>query len=179
MDPNAGKKDMFNKLGRGQLIENLNQENFIRKTTSFYRYVIIENPEKMRDKLYKEWKELNVFGRIYLAKEGINAQLSLPENNWDKFVKQLNIYSEFKNIPFKIAVEDNGKSFFKLTIKVRNQIVADGLSIDDYDVTNAGEHLTNYPYDVSRPTNNNFIKQKHYMTPIKSRDRKQVHKGKH
>tara|TARA_B100001540_G_scaffold9072_1_gene7941 strand:+ start:218 stop:1264 length:1047 start_codon:yes stop_codon:yes gene_type:complete len=142
MDPNAGKKDMFNKLGRDQLIENLNQENFIRKTISFYRYVIIENPEKMRDKLYKEWKELNVFGRIYLAKEGINAQLSLPENNWDKFVKQLNIYSEFKNIPFKIAVEDNGKSFFKLTIKVRNQIVADGLSIDDYDVTNAGEHLT-------------------------------------
>ena len=142
MDPNAGKKDMFNKLGRGQLIENLNQENFIRKTTSFYRYVIIKNPEKMRDKLYKEWKELNVFGRIYLAKEGINAQLSLPENNWDKFVEQLNLYSEFKNIHFKIAVEDNGKSFFKLTIKVRNQIVADGLSIDDYDVANVGEHLT-------------------------------------
>ena len=39
-------------------------------------------------------------------------------------------------------VEDDGKSFFKLTIKIRNQIVADGLSINDYDVTNVGEHLS-------------------------------------
>ena len=43
---------------------------------------------------------------------------------------------------FKIAIEDDGHSFFKLTIKVRKQIVADGLPIDEYDVTNVGNHLT-------------------------------------
>tara|TARA_B100001758_G_C18387024_1_gene600727 strand:+ start:903 stop:1952 length:1050 start_codon:yes stop_codon:yes gene_type:complete len=142
MDPNAGKKDMFNKLGRDDLLKNLEEEKFTRKTISFYRYVIIDNPNSMRDRIYADWNKLNIFGRIYLAKEGINAQLSLPEANWSKFIEQLNTYLEFKDIPLKTAVEDNGKSFFKLTIKVRNQIVADGLSIKDYDVTNAGEHLT-------------------------------------
>jgi UPF0176 protein len=44
-------------------------------------------------------------------------------------------------MPFKIAVEDDGNSFFKLTIKVRKQIVSDGLPIDEYDVTNVGQHL--------------------------------------
>ena len=78
---------------------------------------------------------------IYIE-EGINAQLSVPEHNWKDFVKNVNSYSYFKDIPFKIAVEDDGKSFFKLTIKIRNQIVADGLSINDYDVTNVGDHLS-------------------------------------
>ena len=62
----------------------------------------------------------------------------------NKFIKTecgLNKYDELKDIPLKIAVEDDGKSFFKLMIKVREQIVADGLPIDEYDVTNVGEHL--------------------------------------
>ncbi len=141
MDPNGGKKGMFNKLGRKEAILRLEQESFNRVTVSFYRYIIIENVESFRDKLYSEWKSLSAYGRIYLAKEGVNAQMSVPEHNWDKFLENLNSYDVLKNIPFKIAVEDDGKSFFKLTIKVRNQIVADGLSENDYDVTNVGKHL--------------------------------------
>ncbi|MDG2138666.1 MAG: rhodanese-related sulfurtransferase [Flavobacteriales bacterium] len=141
MDPNGGKKGMFNKLGRKEAILRLEQESFNRVTVSFYRYIIIENVESFRDKLYSEWKSLSAYGRIYLAKEGVNAQMSVPEHNWDKFVENLNSYDVLKDIPFKIAVEDDGKSFFKLTIKVRNQIVADGLSENDYDVTNVGKHL--------------------------------------
>jgi len=91
--------------------------------------------------LYKDWNELGVLGRIYLAHEGINAQLSVPENNWIKFVKNVNSNHQFSEMPFKIAVEDDGKSFYKLTIKVRKQIVADGLKIDEYDVTSVGKHL--------------------------------------
>ena len=60
----------------------------------------------------------------------------------EKFVAKVHNRKEFENIPFKIAVEDDGKSFFKLTIKVREQIVADGLPIDEYDVTNVGKHLS-------------------------------------
>lgn len=141
MDPNGGKKGMFNKLGRKEAILRLEQESFNRVTVSFYRYIIIENVESFRDKLYSEWKSLSAYGRIYLAKEGVNAQMSVPEHNWDKFLENLNSYDVLKDIPFKIAVEDDGKSFFKLTIKVRNQIVADGLSENDYDVTNVGKHL--------------------------------------
>ena len=141
MDPNSGKKDMFNKLSKEQCLEILNQEEFKRITVSFYRYVILEFPLKLRDELYKKWKELKVLGRIYLSTEGINAQLSIPEFNWEIFVKTLNSKKEFVDMPFKSALEDDGKSFFKLTIKVRNQIVADGLRKSEYDVTNVGKHL--------------------------------------
>ena len=142
MDPNSGKKGMFNKLSKEQAIDLLKKETFKRKTVSFYRYVIIDRPNKLRDQLYTAWKEQGVLGRIYLAREGINAQLSVPYHNWEVFKSNLHAIKYFSDVPFKIAVQDNGGSFFKLTIKVRKQIVADGLSIDEYDVTNVGKHLT-------------------------------------
>jgi len=141
MDPNTGKKNMFNKLNKEQGLKLLEQEDFKRKTVSFYRYVIIDSPADLRDELYEAWKELGILGRIYLAHEGVNAQLSVPEPHWEAFVKNVLENPLFKEMPFKIAVEDDGNSFFKLTIKVRKQIVADGLLIDEYDVTNVGVHL--------------------------------------
>ena len=141
MDPNTGKKNMFNKLSKEQGLKLVEQEEFNRKTVSFYRYVIIDSPADLRDELYQSWRDLGVLGRIYLAHEGVNAQLSVPEPNWEEFVKAVHNNPLFTEMPFKIAVEDDGKSFFKLTIKVRKQIVADGLPIDEYDVTNVGDHL--------------------------------------
>jgi len=141
MDPNTGKKNMFNKLSKEQGLKLLAQEDFKRKTVSFYRYVIIDSPSDLRDELYESWRDLEVLGRIYLAHEGVNAQLSVPEHNWDAFVRAVHENPLFADMPFKIAVEDDGNSFFKLTIKVRKQIVADGLPIDEYDVTNVGTHL--------------------------------------
>jgi UPF0176 protein len=142
MDPNGGKKGLYNKYGREDLIRQLEAEDFKRKTISFYRYVIIDDPQTMRDQLYIEWSELKCLGRIYVAQEGINAQMNVPEYNWEAFVEKLYAHPEFVDIPFKIAVEDDGKSFLKLTIKVRKQIVADGLKPEDYDVTDVGRHLT-------------------------------------
>ena len=71
----------------------------------------------MRDELYAEWAELNVFGRIYLAKEGVNAQMSVPEHNWEEFMLRLQARKMFENMPIKRAVEDDGKSFYKLIVK--------------------------------------------------------------
>ena len=141
MDPNSSKKNMFNKLSKEQGLKLLAQEDFKRKTVSFYRYVIINSTSDLRDELYESWKNLGVLGRIYLAHEGVNAQLSIPEHNWDEFVNKVHSNPLFIDMPFKIAVEDDGQSFFKLTIKIRKQIVADGLEIDEYDVTNVGKHL--------------------------------------
>jgi UPF0176 protein len=95
----------------------------------------------LRDILYDIYLKLNVLGRIYLANEGVNAQISLPTHNMQNFVQEMKGNKYLKEIPFKIAVEDDGKSFFKLTIKVRDQIVADGLKKKEYDVTNVGKHL--------------------------------------
>ena len=133
--------ELYNKYGKEELIEQLNQEDFHRTTISFYRYVIIDDLQQMRDTLYKEWSALGVFGRIYIAREGINAQISIPDHNVSLFQSQLYQHKEFANVPFKIAVDDDGKSFYKLTIKIRKKIVADGLPDDDYDVTNVGKHL--------------------------------------
>lgn len=129
-------------LSRKELLKRLHEETFKRVTLSFYRYVILEDVENLRDELFKKWKLLNIFGRIYLAHEGINVQMSIPEESVEKFQNQLYSDKRFENVPFKIAVEDNGKSFYKLTIKVRNKIVADGLSDGAFDVTNVGTHLS-------------------------------------
>lgn len=141
MDPNAGKKDLINRYSREELEARLMAEDFKRVTVSFYRYVILDDPQAFRDQLYKEWTELNCLGRIYVAREGINAQMNVPEHNWETFVKQVHAKAELKDIPFKIAVEDDGKSFLKLVIKVRERVLADGLPDDAYDVTDVGHHM--------------------------------------
>ena len=141
MDPNSNKKGLRNKLNREQALERLKAEKFPRKTISFYRYVILHNPVEFRDLLFEKFSALNILGRIYVAHEGINAQFSIPEYYLVDLVKTLNNYEELKDMPLKIAIQNSNRSFFKLTVKVKNQIVADGLSIDEYDVTNVGNHL--------------------------------------
>ncbi|MCB2221391.1 MAG: rhodanese-related sulfurtransferase [Bacteroidetes bacterium] len=133
---------LHNRINKAELKEQLMAEPFKRRTISFYRYVIIENPQDFRDRLYKEWFELNCFGRIYIAREGINAQMSVPEDNLQTFLHLLDQRAELKNMPIKYAIEDDGKSFYKLTMKVRPKIVADGLDDGTFDVTNVGTHLS-------------------------------------
>ncbi|MCC5916057.1 MAG: rhodanese-related sulfurtransferase [Cryomorphaceae bacterium] len=142
MDPNAHKKGLVNRLGRRELQNKLDAETFSRKTISFYRYVRIEYPNQMRDYLFALWNNLDCLGRIYLAKEGINAQMNVPEHHYDQFLEELYNIEEFRDIPIKVAVEDDGKSFLKLTVKVRHKIVADGLDDGTFDVSNVGNHLT-------------------------------------
>ena len=124
------------------LKKKLLEEPFRRITLSFYKYVILENIETFRDELYLRFHELNVFGRIYLAHEGVNAQLSVPEDNFEKFRNLIDSIPQFTGVPFKIAVEDDGKSFHKLIVRIKRKIVADGLNDDAFDVTNVGKHLT-------------------------------------
>ncbi len=131
-----------NRINKIILKESLANESFTRKTLSFYRYVSIENPSEFRDDLFRKWSELNCFGRIYVAREGINAQMSVPEHNLEKFLKQLNSMPKLAEVPIKYAIVDDGKSFYKLTIKVRPKIVADGLDYDTYDLSKVGKHLS-------------------------------------
>lgn len=131
-----------NHLSKEEALKHLAQEPFSRRVISFYRYVIISDPQTLRNELYVEWQALGVLGRIYVATEGINAQMSVPEPNFEKFQELLYARKECKDIPFKVGVEQHNDAFWKLTIKVKRQIVADGLQPEDYDVTNVGSHLT-------------------------------------
>ena len=132
---------LYNIIDSKILRSNLLDEIIDRKTISFYRYYLIDNPKEFRDQIYLLWSELNCFGRIYIAKEGINAQMSIPESNFGAFLQTLNQHPIFDQIPIKYAIEDNGKSFYKLTIRVRPKLVADGLDDSAFDVTNVGKHL--------------------------------------
>lgn len=123
------------------LRERLASEQRVRTTLSFYRYVRLTEVEALRHALYEEWERLGVLGRIYLAQEGINAQVSVPTANLEAFRANLDGREAFRDVPWKIAVEDDGKSFLKLAIKVRRKIVADGLTDDAFDVTVVGRHL--------------------------------------
>jgi UPF0176 protein len=113
-----------------------------RTTISFYRYVRIVNPTEFRSRLLAKWGELECLGRIYVASEGINAQMNVLTERWEEFDAWVQAQPELTGIPYKIAVEESVPSFFKLTIKVRPKIVADGLDDSTFDVTNTGEYLT-------------------------------------
>ena len=106
MDPNAGKRDLVNKLDKERLIAKLEQETFKRITLSFYKYVIIDKPYDLRDELFAKWTDLNCLGRIYISQEGINAQMNVPEQYWDEFEAHLHSLKYFKDVQFKIAVTD-------------------------------------------------------------------------
>lgn len=112
-----------------------------RLTLSFYQYAKIGNPQLFRNYLFVVWNELEVLGRIYIANEGINAQLSIPADNFNSFKNHLDTISFLKDIRLNIAVEQDDKSFLKLKVKIRSKIVADGLNDKSFDVTKKGIHV--------------------------------------
>ena len=131
---------LANKLNNEELKALLKNETFKRITLSFYRYINIGNPEQFRDYLYKTFIHLGVLGRIYIAQEGINAQISMPQHNYTVFKTFVNGNVYLSDVPFKIAVEDDGKSFYKLIVRVKTKVVADGLP-DDMDFSDVGKHI--------------------------------------
>ena len=132
-----------NTKSKEELLRDIENEDFARKTLSFYKYVKIENPREMRDFLFDKFEELKCLGRIYVAHEGINAQMNVPLYNWEKFDSFIQNTKEFSGVPYKTAVEEKGKSsFLKLIVKVRPKIVADGLDDNTFDPANTGEYAT-------------------------------------
>ncbi len=132
---------LYNKLSAEERAKIIDQNSQERVTLSFYKYFKLGNPSLLRDHLFIVWSDLDVLGRIYVAKEGINAQLSVPKYNFEKFKISVNEIVPLKNIRLNIALEHYSKSFLKLTIKIRDKIVADGLDDSSFDVTKVGEHL--------------------------------------
>lgn len=119
----------------------LMEENFKRITISFYQYAVIGDPAAFRDELYKNLSFLNAFGRIYIANEGINAQMSVPEFNFEALNDYLYNIDFLKGVRLNVAIDDDGKSFWVLKIKLRNKIVADGINDPSFDMQNKGRYV--------------------------------------
>ena len=132
---------LYNTLSSEERARLIDEAGKQRLTLSFYAYAKISDPKKFRDELFIAWNALDALGRIYVAHEGINAQMSIPAENLEAFRETLEVYDFMKGIRLNEAVEHDDHSFLKLTIKVRNKIVADGLNDETFDVTNKGIHL--------------------------------------
>ena len=67
----------------------------------FYKFELIENPEKFAKEQLKFCKELGVFGKILVAKEGINGSVSGTIEQTEKYKNFLIAKKGFEKIIFK------------------------------------------------------------------------------
>jgi len=132
---------LHNRISNEELKKRLMEETEPRTTISFYKYFPIQNPQEFRDHLYKHLYNLKVFGRIYVAKEGINAQASVPQSNFEALKNFLYSIEQLNGIRLNVAVDDDGKSFWVLRVKVRDKIVADGIDDPFFSMNNKGKHV--------------------------------------
>jgi len=132
---------LHNRVSNEELKQRLMEETFHRTTISFYHYFPVKNPQEFRDHLYKQLNALQVFGRIYVAHEGINAQISVPDQNMEAFRSFLYSVEPLNGIRLNIAVDDDGKSFWVLKIKVRDKIVADGIEDPSFSMERKGRYV--------------------------------------
>jgi len=141
---------LHNRVSQAELKKLLYEETEPRTTISFYQYFPVDDPQQFRDELYAGLNALKVFGRIYIAHEGINAQISVPEGNVSAFQDYLYSIEPLNGIRLNIAVNANddlndklsqGKSFWVLKIKVRDKIVADGISDPGFSMERKGKYV--------------------------------------
>jgi len=132
---------LHNRVSQAELKKLLFAETEHRTTISFYQYFPVEDPKQFRDEMYRALNALKVFGRIYIAQEGINAQVSVPDSNVDAFRDYLYSIPALNGIRLNIAVDDDGRSFWVLKIKVRHKIVADGITDPGFSMEKKGRYV--------------------------------------
>lgn len=158
---------LHNRINKDELKRQMEDDQTERITLSFYRYIQFTDPHAYRDQLYLGLSTLGVLGRIYVAHEGINAQISVPKENFNAFQSYINESEILGGVRLNIAVEQ-GKSFFKLKIPVRHKIVADGLDDETFDVTRRGKHLSAEEFNalVSDPETIIVDMRNHYESEV-------------
>jgi len=141
----TGKNTMpvlHNLVSNKELKARMLAETEPRTTVSFYKYFQIADPKAFRDALYLGLTALKVFGRVYVAHEGINAQISVPASQYEKMKTFLYGFDPaLNNLRMNIALDDDGKSFWVLRLKVRDRIVADGIDDTTFDASDVGRYL--------------------------------------
>jgi UPF0176 protein len=132
---------LHNRVDARILREQMRRSGEDRTTLSFYKYHHIDQPHQFRDWWFLKLSDIGVLGRIYVAHEGVNAQISVPTAHMVAFDHIMADTGFLGTVRRNYAVDDNGKSFFKLKILVREKILADGLDDSTFDPGNSGVHL--------------------------------------
>ena len=105
---------LYNKLSNDERAALIKKANEKRLTLSFYKYHKIDDVESFRNYLFTSFEKLNILGRIYVAREGVNAQLSIPAKKIKKLKQLLDSITFLKNTRLNIGIEHNNESFLKL-----------------------------------------------------------------
>tara|TARA_B100000378_G_scaffold225257_1_gene189052 strand:- start:1818 stop:2729 length:912 start_codon:yes stop_codon:yes gene_type:complete len=92
---------------------------------SFYKFVKINNPKKLRKSLLDLLLNEDVVGTFLIAKEGINATVSGSDISLKKIMKFLDKQKGFNDIEYKHSCSIK-RVFKRLKIKVKDEIVALG-----------------------------------------------------
>ncbi|QJC30354.1 rhodanese-related sulfurtransferase [Enterobacteriaceae endosymbiont of Neohaemonia nigricornis] len=119
---------LYNRISHKKLKKIYISQNNKRIIVSFYKYCHINNPDIIRNNIYILFYSFDVLGRIYIATEGINAQISIPYYFY-RIVKLLlgKIYDKFQDLYWNIAIQNNQHAFFLLKVQYKNKILNDGL----------------------------------------------------
>ena len=149
-------KKLYNQKSKDLLVKKLESENFNRTTCSFYKYVTIVDPTTFRDKIYEEFDNLEILGRVYIAEEGMNAQISVPDKNWGLFLKLISTIKLLYDVDIKTAIND-GISFYKLIVKVKKEIVAYNIPNDKFNMDVVGEHLNTKQFNEAIENSNTTV----------------------
>ncbi|MFT5969594.1 MAG: UPF0176 protein [Flavobacteriales bacterium] len=159
---------LYNQVDREILRQQMAENTDPRVTLSFYQYANIEDPKLFRDELFIAWDKLGVLGRTYVAYEGINAQISVPKENFETLQAHIYSYDFMNGIRLNVAFEDDGKSFIKLKIKVRPKIVADGLDDSTFDASDCGKHLSASEFNALTDKEDTILvdMRNHYETEV-------------
>ncbi|MGL9769839.1 MAG: rhodanese-related sulfurtransferase [Sodalis sp. (in: enterobacteria)] len=133
---------LHNQVSNQELQRRMLVESELRTTVSFYRYFSLSDPHGFRDDLYRTFSALQVFGRVYIATEGINAQISIPKSRFNAMRTALYAaHPQLNGLRMNVALDDNSKSFWVLRMKIRSRIVADGIEDPTFRPENVGHYL--------------------------------------
>lgn len=132
---------LHNVISRKELRKRMLSDTEKRLTLSFYKYFYIKKPFEYRNAIYKNFYQYDVLGRVYIAHEGLNAQISVPIKKYFLLKKFLYQYDqELYNLRINKSL-NREKSFWMLSVKVRKKIVADGIDKNFFNPKNVGIYI--------------------------------------
>lgn len=104
-------------------------KDYLRINISLYKYFFIKNPEIIKNKIKYFFCKLKIFGRIYISCEGINIQANILRKYLKIFKEKIfMIHKDLKNVHINIGIDNSRMSFNTLRIKIKKNILSDGLN---------------------------------------------------
>lgn len=99
------------------------------KVITFYKYVELEHLRYWMHKFRWVCSELNLFGRVLVAEEGVNGAICGKIENVEEFKRKIKESEIFSDLTFR-EMNSRGQVYHKLTVKTRGEIVVFGEKVD-------------------------------------------------